>query len=253
MPVSTSLSASSLNESSGARTQLSSLVTGGLVIATLLVLAPLFSDLPKAVLGAVIIDAVVFGMIDVAELRRIHRVTRFDFWIAVAAIVGVLSVGVLAGVVIGVVALARLARLRRDRPPMPLLGREPGTQVFRDLTRTPATRRSRASRSCASTAVCSSPRPRRSRSGSASSPRGHAARLVLDLEGVNFVDSQGAAKLAEIHELTQADGVDAPAGAHEAAGARVLEADGIIDLIGADHIHGNVFRAVEAQRVRSRA
>jgi len=36
----------------------------------------------------VIIDAVVFGMIDVAELRRLHRVTRFDFWVAVAAIIG---------------------------------------------------------------------------------------------------------------------------------------------------------------------
>ena len=49
-----------------------------------------------------IIDAVVFGMIDVPEIRRMRRVSRFDFWIAVAAIVGVLSSGVLAGVVIGV-------------------------------------------------------------------------------------------------------------------------------------------------------
>jgi MFS superfamily sulfate permease-like transporter len=93
MPVSTSLSASSLNEAAGARTQLSSLTSGGLVIATLLVLAPLFSHLPKAVLGAVIIDAVVFGMIDVAELRRLRRVTPFDFWVAIAAILGVLSAG----------------------------------------------------------------------------------------------------------------------------------------------------------------
>jgi sulfate permease, SulP family len=96
MPVSTSLSASSLNDSAGARTPAASLVTGGLVIATLLVLAPLFSDLPKAVLGAVIIDAVVFGMIDVPEFRRLRRVARFDFWIAVTAVLGVLSVGVLA-------------------------------------------------------------------------------------------------------------------------------------------------------------
>ena len=80
MPVSTSLSASSLNESSGARTPMASLATGALVILTLLVLAPLFSDLPKAVLAALIIDAVVFGMIDVAELRRLHRVARVDFW-----------------------------------------------------------------------------------------------------------------------------------------------------------------------------
>src|SRR5213075_1033777 len=95
MPVSTSLSASSLNESAGARTPVASLVTGALVLLTLIVLAPLFSDLPKPVLAAVILDAVVFGMIDLRELRRLHRVTRFDFWIAIAAIVGVLSAGVL--------------------------------------------------------------------------------------------------------------------------------------------------------------
>jgi SulP family sulfate permease len=101
MPVSTSLSASSLNESAGARTPMASLITGALVLLTLLVLAPLFSDLPKAVLAAVIIDAVVFGMIDLrscagcvaSPLRLLDRV---------AAIVAVLSAGVLAGVVIGV-------------------------------------------------------------------------------------------------------------------------------------------------------
>ncbi len=133
MPVSTSLSASSLNESAGARTPVASLTTGALVIGTLLVLAPLFSQLPKAVLGAVIIDAVVFGMIDVAELRRLYRVTRFDFWVAAAAIVGVLSVGVLAGVVVGVVLSLGWLVYVATRPPMPLLGREAGTQVFRDL------------------------------------------------------------------------------------------------------------------------
>src|SRR4051794_6294146 len=67
MPVSTSLSASSLNESAGARTQLASLITGALVLLTLVVLAPVFSHLPKPVLAALIIDAVVFGMIDLAE------------------------------------------------------------------------------------------------------------------------------------------------------------------------------------------
>src|SRR5439155_23203367 len=54
MPVSTSLSASSLNDSAGARTPLASLITGGLVLLTLIVLAPLFSQLPKPVLAAVI-------------------------------------------------------------------------------------------------------------------------------------------------------------------------------------------------------
>ena len=137
MPVSTSLSASSLNESAGAMTPVASLVTGALVLLTLIAIAPVFSSLPKAVLGAVIIDAVVFGMIDVAELRRLHRVTRFDFWVAVVAIVGVLSVGVLAGVVVGVALSLIWLVYVATRPPMPLLGREPGTQVFRDLDEHP--------------------------------------------------------------------------------------------------------------------
>ena len=249
MPVSTSLSASSLNESAGARTQVSSLVTGGLVLATLVVLAPLFSDLPKAVLGAVIIDAVVFGMIDVAELRRLHRVARFDFWVAVAAIVGVLSAGVLAGVVIGVVLSLGWLVYVATQPPMPLLGREPGTQVFRDLDENPADETFPGivvlrldGGLFFATAEALEDRLR------ALTEEGDGRRaLVLDLEGVNFVDSQGAAKVTEIHQLTEADGVTLRLARVKPQVLAVLRADGVVDRIGADHIHGNVHRAVEAQ------
>src|SRR5262249_56141908 len=113
------LAGSSVNEAGGASTPVASLTAGALVLATLIVLAPLFSHLPKAVLGAVIIDAVVFGMIDVAELRRLHRVARFDFWIAVAAIIGVLSVGVLAGVAGGGVLLLGRSGFVGGGPPGP--------------------------------------------------------------------------------------------------------------------------------------
>ena len=248
MPVSTSLSASSLNESAGARTQVASLVTGGLVLATLLVLAPLFSDLPKAVLGAVIIDAVVFGMIDVSELRRLYRVTRFDFWIAVAAIIGVLSVGVLAGVVVGVVLSLGWLVYVATRPPMPLLGRQAGTQVFRDLEENPADETFPGIAILRidgglffATAEVLEERVRELVQD------GHHRALVLDFEGVNFIDSQGAAKVTEIHELTKADGVTLRLARVKPQVFAVLQADGIINRIGAAHIHGNVHRAVEAQ------
>jgi SulP family sulfate permease len=249
MPVSTSLSASSLNESAGARTQMASLVTGGLVLATLLVLAPLFSDLPKAVLGAVIIDAVVFGMIDVAELRRLYRITRFDFWVAAAAIVGVLSVGVLAGVVIGVALSLGWLVYVATRPAMPLLGRQAGTQVFRDLDENAgdetfpgiAVLRMDGGLFFATTEALEE----RVRELAAHEQDRRA--LVLDLEGVNFIDSQGAAKMTELHELTEADGVTLRLARVKPQVLAVLEADGIIDRIGADHLHGNVHRAVEAQ------
>ena len=99
---STSLSASSLNDHAGAKTQLSSIVSGATVLLTLLFLAPLLSNLPKAVLGALIIEALVMGMMNEAEMRRLARVQRFDFWIALAALAATLLVGVLAGVIIGI-------------------------------------------------------------------------------------------------------------------------------------------------------
>ena len=185
--------------------------------ATLLVLAPLFSDLPKAVLGAVIIDAVVFGMIDVAELRRLHRVVRFDFWIAVAAIVGVLSVGVLAGVVVGVVlSLAWLIYVSDPRSARV-------AQVFRSREHP----RTGVAVGARSTAGCSSRPRRRSTTASASSrERDGLAAVVLDLEAVNFIDSQGAAKLAELRELLERDGIDLRFDRVKPQVRSVLEADG---------------------------
>jgi SulP family sulfate permease len=246
MPVSTSLSASSLNESAGARTPVASLVTGALVLATLVVLAPLFSQLPKAVLAAIIIDAVVFGMIDIPEFRRLYRVTRFDFWIAAAAVLGVLSAGVLAGVVIGIILSLGWLIYVATQPSMPLLGREPHTQVFRDIEENPADETFEGvvvlrldGGLFFATAEALENRIRALVDDS-------VRALVLDLEGVNFVDSQGSAKLTEIHDYLEADDVDfrlARAKPHVLA---VLRADGVVDQIGADHIHGNVHRAVTA-------
>jgi high affinity sulfate transporter 1 len=249
MPVSTSLSASSLNESSGATTPVASLTTGVLVLATLVLLAPLFSELPKAVLAAIIIDAVVFGMIDIPELRRLHRVARFDFWIAVAAIIGVLSSGVLAGVVIGIVLSLGWLIYVATRPPMPLLGREAGTQVFRNLDEYPddetfsdmvvlrfdgglffATAEALDDRIRGLTETDRPP---------------HA--LVLDLEGVNFIDAQGAAKLTEMQALAETRSITLRLARVKPQVLAVLQSEGFLDRIGADHLHGNVHRAVEAQ------
>jgi SulP family sulfate permease len=250
MPVSTSLSASSLNESAGARTPLASLMTGALVLLTLLVLAPLFSELPKPVLAAVIIDAVVFGMIDVRELRRLHRVARFDFWIAVAAIVGVLSAGVLAGVVVGIVlSLGWLIHVATV-PPMPLLGREPGTQVFRDLDENPGDETFPGipvlrldSGLFFATSQALEDRVRELAQDGSQPLRA----LVLDLEGVDFIDSQGAEQLAAILELLEEDGATLRLARVKPRVLAVLRADGFLDRLGSDRIHGNVHGAVEAQ------
>src|SRR6478736_2224558 len=203
MPVSTSLSASSLNDHSGARTGLASLTSGVTVLLTLVVLAPLFSSLPKPVLAAVIIEAVVMGMMDLPEMRRLARVQRFDFWIAIAAVAATLLAGVLAGVVIGIgLSLIWLVSVA-TRPSMPLLGRQPGTQAFRELAEHPGDEqfpgvvvlRLDGGLFFATADALED----RLREVSLSSPG--TAGIVLDCGGIDFIDSQGSAKLHEIAEL----------------------------------------------------
>ncbi|MGE0027910.1 MAG: SulP family inorganic anion transporter [Thermoleophilia bacterium] len=250
MPVSTSLSASSLNESSGARTPAASLVTGGLVLATLVVLAPLFSDLPKAVLAAIIIDAVLFGMIDVAEFRRLHRVSRFDFWIAAAALAAVLAAGVLAGVIVGVVLSLGWLVFVATRPPMPLLGRDGDTHVFRDLDEHPGggTLPGVAVLRFDGGLFFATSDSLENRVRGIVDGEGQLMALVLDFEGVNFVDAQGAAAVREVHDLLADEGVVLHIARAKPQVLRVLEADGALAQIGAGRVHPSLHLAVEAQR-----
>ena len=249
MPVSTSLSASSLNDHTGARTGLASLTSGVTVLLTLLVLAPLFSDLPKAVLAALIIEAVVGGMMNVPEMRRIWRVQRFDFWVAVAAIAGTLVFGVLAGVLIGIgLSLLWLVSVV-TRPPMPVLGREPGTQVFRDVVENPddeqypqlvVLRLDGGLFFATSDALDD-------RIRELSDQHDGISAVVLDCEGVNFVDSQGSGKLHEILDFTDEAGLVLRLARVKPGVRATLERDGVIQRVGDDHVHGNVHRAVAAQ------
>jgi len=255
MPVSTSLSASSLNDHSGARSSLASLTSGVMVVLTLLFLAPLFSNLPTPVLAALIVEAVVMGMMDVPEMRRLARVQRFDFWIALAALAGALVFGVLAGVLIGIgLSLLWLVSVA-TRPEMPVLGHEAGTQVFRELTDHPgdeqypevvAIRLDGGLFFATADALDD-----RIRQVANSSPG--LTGIVLDCEGINFIDSQGAATMDEILRLSDDAGLTLRLARLKPPVRAVLERDGFIARLGADRIHGNVFRAVKAQLDESAA
>jgi anti-anti-sigma factor len=249
MPVSTSLSASSLNDETGARSGLASIVSGGIVLLTLLFLAPLFSDLPVPVLAALIIEAVVMGMMDVPEMRRLARVARFDFWIAIAAIIGTLAFGVLAGVMIGIgLSLVWLISVT-TRPPMPLLGRERGTEVFRELDEHPDDERIPGVvvlRLDGGLFFATSDALEDRIRDVTLSTEGVTA-VVLDCEGIDFIDSQGAAKLSDLVVLAEHAGIDLRLARVKPEVSEVLRRDGVLDRLGTAKIHGNVSRAVQAQ------
>src|SRR6476620_1620277 len=249
MPVSTSLSASSLNDHSGARSGLASITSGVTVLLTLLALAPLFSNLPKPVLAALIIEAVVMGMMDVPQMRRLARVQRFDFWIAVTAIIGTLLFGVLAGVAIGIgLSLVWLISVT-THPAMPLLGRQPGTQVFRELVDHPDGEQfpgvSVIRLDGGLFFATSDALEDRIRDIIHATPDLNG--LVLDCEGIDFIDSQGSAKMTDILVLTKDSGITLRLARVKPAVYATLDRDGVVACVGADRIHGNVHRAVQAQ------
>jgi sulfate permease, SulP family len=250
MPVSTSLSASSLADASGARTGVASLVTGATVILTLLVLAPLFSDLPKPVLAAIIIDAVVFGMMDVPEMRRLWRVKRPDFWIAVAAVLGVLSAGVLAGVVIGMVLSLAWVVYVSTHPATPELGREPGSSAFQDLAEHPDSEtypgvfifRFDGGLSFVTADVLDD----LVRRATHAEDRPVTA-VVIDFGGVNFIDSQGSAQVGELVRLTAEAGVSLRLARVKPEVLVVLRSDGVATDVGEERIHPNLDDAVTTE------
>ena len=251
IPVSTSLSASSLNDQSGAKTQMSSLVTGLLVVVTMLFLAPLFSDLPKAVLAAVIIDAVVFGMIDVPAIRRLFRVQRFDFWIAVAAILGVLTFGVLAGVVVGIVLSLVWLVYVSTRPNIVELGNQPGTQVFGDLASYPegiTFPGLLVVRFDGGLFFASADSLQDQLRESLLEREPPIRTVIIDCGSVNFIDSQGADKLRELHEIAVERGVALHLSNLKADVREVLAADGLLELFGAGRVHAKTYLAVQAHQ-----
>ena len=119
-----------VNRSAGARTQVAEIVTAAVALVTMLVLAPLLGLMPLATLAAVVIVYSI-GLIKPAEFREILRVRRAEFIWALVAFGGVVLVGTLQGIVIAIiVSLVSLAHQVAD-PPVWLLGRKPGTNVFR--------------------------------------------------------------------------------------------------------------------------
>jgi SulP family sulfate permease len=175
---------------------------------------------------------------------------RADFWIATAAILGVASVGVLAGVVIGVVLSVGWLVYVSAHPAMPVLGREPGTSAFRSLEEYPDGETYPGlfvvrldGELYFVTADALEDRLREAVVG-AEEP---VASVIVDFAGVNFIDSQGSAKVGELTELAGAAGVSLRLARIKPAVLRVLRADGVAEQIGEDRIHANVDRAVKAE------
>ena len=119
-----------VNRLAGARTQASELVTAAMTLVTMLLLAPLIALMPQATLAAVVIVYSV-GLIKPIEFREILGVRRTEFIWAVVAFAGVVLVGTLKGIIVAIIVSMVMLAYQVADPPVYVLGRKPGTNVFR--------------------------------------------------------------------------------------------------------------------------
>lgn len=133
MPAGGGTSQTAVVRATGGQSQFASLVTAGVTLATMWLLAPIFSLLPNATLAAVVIVYSI-GLIDPQEFRAIRRIRTMEFRWAVIACLGVLLLGTLQGIVVAIIiSLLELAS-QTAHPAVYVIARKPGADVLRPLS-----------------------------------------------------------------------------------------------------------------------
>ena len=209
-PISSSSSRTPVAEAAGAKTQLTGVV-GALAVAVLLLAAPdVLQNLPTSALAAVVI-AVAIGLIEIADLRRIYRIQRWECWLSIVCTVGVAVLGAIPGIGLAIVIAVIEFLWDGWRPYSAVLGRAEGLKGYHDVKRYPDARlipglvmfRWDAPLFFANAewfhdrvldAVATSPTPVR--------------WLVVAAEPVTSVDVTAADMLAELHETLRAAGIE---------------------------------------------
>lgn len=135
-PVAGGLSQSAVNDQAGAKTPLALVICSVTLAICLLFLTGLLTNLPKAVLAAIVFTAV-YKLVDVAALLRMWRISRIDFLAAAIALVSVLMLGILQGILLAALASIFLLLARASQPNVAFLGRVPGTGRYADSARNP--------------------------------------------------------------------------------------------------------------------
>ncbi len=131
-----SFSRSAVNDEAGAKSGFSSIFTALLIGVILLFFTPLFYYLPKPVLGAIVISAVL-GLLNFGYARRLLVHDRKDFYVYLATFILTLILGIQQGVLAGIILSIIMILQKSSKPHYAVLGQLPGTQTFRNINRFP--------------------------------------------------------------------------------------------------------------------
>jgi SulP family sulfate permease len=199
-PVTGGFSRTAVNDSAGARTQLASLITAGIVLATIGLFTPLLVSLPNAALGAIIVMAVI-GLIDVAEMRRIATVKRSDLIGLGVAFFATLALGIELGILIAVIASMLVVFAQMSMPHLAVLGHVDGTTSYRNVDRFPEVQTFdgvRIVRVDAALSFVNAVNVKKLLVDQADSITDEPRALILDASGINDLDATAAEMLYDL-------------------------------------------------------
>jgi len=251
-PVAGGLSQSAVNDKAGAHTPLALLAASTTLALCLLFLTGLLENLPKAVLAAVVLTAIL-GLFDFRGLLYMWRVSRMDFYAATIAIMGVLLLGILQGILLAALISILLLLARASRPHVALLGRIPGTNSYSDLARHPENEPLGSVIACrpeASLLYVNAGSVLETVMASVLKNRSKIRAVVCDLSASPYLDLAGARILHALHDELAAQGI-----ALQIVGARgrvrdLLRADGLAEKVGGLERAVSLDDAISAARKR---
>ena len=249
-PAALSASRTTVNDQMGGKTQWVGIIAAALTIIFLLFLTPLLAPLPTAALGAIIIVASL-GLIDIAAFRFLRQVRPAEFWLAVVTAFGVLTVGVLQGILVAVVLSLISILYRMARPHDALLDDVDvaGGTVYRGVAdkATALTEpglivyRFDAPLVFANAAFFTE----RLEALIASAGAGLKC-VILDAEAISDFDSTAAEALENLDADLERLGVDLWIARANGPLRELLTATGLMKRLGAEHIYPSVRSAVAA-------
>jgi sulfate permease, SulP family len=250
-----SLSKTSVADTAGQKTQMASLINAVLILATMLFLASLFADLASAVLGAVVIDAMV-GLLGLAEFKRYYRVNRPDWVFFMGAMLGILLAGIIQGILIGVV-LSLLALLARaSKPVIRRLGRDPRTDSYLDVALYPGLELVPGVlvvRMDGPLFFADADRFRDTLKELIAGVDGPVTAVVVDADAISQTDTDGADIIALLAAELKAQGVTLALARVQPAILELWTRAGAIDAVGADRVFDTVREAAQAVKARPAA
>lgn len=233
-PIAGGLSQSSVNDRAGAKTPLALVFASATIALCLLFLTGLLRNLPTVVLASIVLVAVK-GLVDVPELKRLYRSSRYEFAISVVAFVGVLLLGILKGVLLAAVVSLLMLLRRAARPHVAFLGRIPGTRRYSDFERNPDNERVLGAMifRVESSVMYFNAEHVRQEIWKEVRSLDSKPRLVLgDLSTSPYVDVSGARMLRELHDELAAAGISLRLAEARSGVRDMLRLEGLEERVG---------------------